>query len=319
MRIAITGGAGFIGSNLCDYLLKQEQKIICVDNLTTGSKNNIRNCLKNPSFRFYKCDIREKNKLEKIFIKEKIELIYHYAAVVGVKRILENPSEVLDVNINGTLNVLESALKCGAQKFVNISSSEVYGNQRDLPEKETNPLNAEFPYAISKLKSEKNTQLYYEKHGLKTTSLRLFNVYGPRQDYTPYGFVVGIFINKTLSNKPPPIFGDGLQTRDFTYIMDNIEPTVIAGESDSADGKVINIGTGRQTSILSLAELVLELCGNKDLKPVFKSPIDFEIRHRVADISLMKSILKYQPNYDLRKGLELTIEWYKKSKGKLKI
>ena len=315
MYIAVTGGAGFIGSSLCDYLLKQEKKVICLDNLTTGSKNNIKSCLRHPNFKFFKCDIRDRNKLEKIFRQEKIDIIYHYAAVVGVKRTLENPSEVLDVNINGTVNVLEVALKCDCQKVINISSSEVYGDPIDLPEKETSPLNAELPYAISKLKSEKHAQIYNEKYDLNTTSLRLFNVYGPRQNYSPYGFVVGIFINQILNNKSPTIFGDGLQTRDFTYLEDNIIPTVIAGESDAANGEVLNIAAGKQVTILKLAELILELCDRKNLNPVFKPPLEFEIKHRFADISKMKNILEYKPKYELSEGLELTIDWYKKNMG----
>jgi nucleoside-diphosphate-sugar epimerase len=313
MRIAVTGGAGFIGSNLCDYLLKQGKKVVCIDNLTTGSKKNIKFFLSDPNFRFYKCDIRDKDKLEKIFRQEKPDLIYHYAAIVGVKRTLENPSEVLDVNINGTVNVLATALKCKCQKVVNISSSEVYGEPIELPEKETSLINAKLPYAISKLKSEKYAQLYYEKHGLNTTSLRLFNVYGPRQDSSPYGFVVAIFINHVFNNKSPIVFGDGSQTRDFTYLEDNIIPTVMAGESDVTNGEVINISSGKQITILKLAELILKLFNKENLDPIYKPPREFEIKHRLADISKMKKILKYKPKYELKQGLELTIDWYKKN------
>lgn len=312
MRISVTGGAGFIGSHLCEYLLKQGHEVVCLDNFSTGTKENIAPLLDNHNFKFFHCDIKDMAKLVEIFKQEAIELVYHYAAIVGVKRTLENPKEVLEVNINGTVNVLEAALKSGCQKVVNISSSEVYGNPVEVPEKEDSPKNVDLPYAISKLLTEKYAQIYYEKYGLKTTSMRLFNVYGPRQNSTPYGFVVGIFIKWVLQDKPPIIYGDGFQTRDFNYIGDCIIPTVIAGESDAGNGMVFNIAAGKPITILDLAELIIEICDkNSKLKPAFEPERDFEIRHRFADISKMRTVLGYKPQYDLKKGLKLTVEWYK--------
>lgn len=312
MHIAITGGAGFIGTHLGEYLLKQKHKVICLDNLSSGIRENIANLSNNAGFKFYHCDIREKGKLEEIFKQEKVEVVYHYAAVVGVKKTLENPEEVLDVNIRGTLNVLQAAVSSGCQKVVNISSSEVYGNPVEIPEKEDSPKNIDLPYAISKLASEKYAHIYYQKYGLKTVSLRLFNVYGPRQNSTPYGFVVGIFVKRALQNQPPIIYGDGFQTRDFTYIEDCVVPTVIAGESDAANGEVFNIAAGKPVTILDLAELVIQLC-DKDLVPIFEPEREFEIRHRFADISKMRRILGYKPKCDLKEGLKATIEWYRQN------
>ena len=312
MHILVTGGAGFIGSHLCEKLLKRGNKVVCLDNLSTGSIANIAPLLDNQNFKHYQCDVREKNNLLEIFKQEEVELIYHLAAVVGVKRTVENPKDVLEVNINGTVNVLEAALKSGCQKVANISSSEVYGNPVEVPENENSPKNVELPYAISKLVAEKYAQIYYEKYGLKTTSLRLFNVYGPRQEATPYGFVVGIFIKRVLQDKPPIIYGDGFQTRDFTYIEDCILPTIVAGESESANGEVFNIAAGKPVTILDLAELIIEMCG-KNLNPVFEPEREFEIRHRFADVSKMRTIIGYKPKFDLKEGLKFTIEWYKQN------
>lgn len=312
MRVAITGGAGFIGSHLCERLIKQRHEVVCLDNFTTGSNKNIAHLLENQNFKLFECDVRDKNKIAGIFQQEEVDLVYHCAAVVGVKRTLANPKEVFEVNINGTINVLDAALKSGCQKVVNISSSEVYGNPVEVPQKEDSPKNVDLPYAISKLVSEKYAQIYYQRHGLKTTSLRLFNVYGPRQDNTPYGFVVGIFIKRVLQGESPVIHGDGFQTRDFNYIDDCIIPIVIACESDAANGEVFNIAAGKPITILDLSELIIELSG-EDLRPSFEPKREFDIGHRFADISKMRRILNYKPKYDLKEGLKLTIKWYKQN------
>ena len=310
MKVLITGGAGFIGSHLCEYFINKKDNVVCVDNFLSGNKRNIAKISKNENFTFYECDILNREKIFEIFKREEIDLVYHFAALVGVKRTLERPKEVFDVNINGTMNILDASLECGAQKVVNISSSEVYGNPVEVPEKETSPKNVELPYAISKLVGEKYAQIYYEKFGLKTTSLRLFNVYGPRQDSTPYGFVVGIFIKNVLNNQPPVIFGDGFQTRDFTYIDDVKNALVIAGTSDKSNGESFNIAAGKPITILDLAELIIEIC-DKKLSPVFEPERPFEIRHRFSDVTKMRTVLEYKPKIEIKKGLELTIDWYK--------
>ena len=312
MNIVVTGGAGFIGSHLCEHLLDDGHYVICLDNFYTGSRENILQLMErdNENFKLIECDVRDEGKLKGIFKEESIDHVYHLAAVVGVKRTLENPKEVLDVNIKGAENVLEAALNSGCKKVVNISSSEVYGNPVEVPEREESPKNVELPYAIAKLLGEKYSEIYYKKYGLKTTSLRLFNVYGPRQEATPYGFVVGIFIKRVLEAKSPIIFGDGFQTRDFNYIEDCVNPMILAGERSVADGKVFNIAAGKPITILDLAELIIELSG-KELEPMFETEREFEIRHRFADISKMRTILGYKPKYELKKGLELTIDWYK--------
>jgi len=312
LNILVTGGAGFIGSHLCEKLLKEGNYVVCLDNYSTGSKNNILHLLENQNFKEIKCDILEREILKKILNEESIELIFHEAAFVGVLRTLEDPKKVFDVNIKGTEHVFEAAISTGCKKVVYASSSEVYGEPMKIPEKENDPKNVKLPYSIAKLAGEKLSDYYYRKHGLKTTSLRYFNVYGPRQDSTPYGFAVAIFIKRVLQNKPPIIFGNGSATRDFTYIEDNINATLAAGKKDSANGEVINIGTGQETKIIDLANMIITLC-EKKLEPKFENERLHEIKHRVADISMMKKILGYTPKYKIEEGLKLTINWYKKN------
>lgn len=312
MRILVTGGAGFIGGHLCERLLEKGENVICLDNFYSGKEENIKHLLDNRNFELVRSDIRNQEELNKVLKRGKIELIYHLAAVVGVKRTLENPKEVLDVNIEGTKSVLQSAFACGCEKVVNVSSSEVYGNPIEVPEREESPKNVELPYAVAKLVGEKYADIYYKKYGLKTTSLRLFNIYGPRQDSTPYGFVVGIFIGRVLTNEPPIIYGNGFQTRDFNYIDDCVEAMILAGEKDIANGEVLNIAAGRPITILDLATSIITLCG-KNLEPIFRPEREYEIRHRFADTSKMRTVLGYKSKIELEQGLKVTLEWYKKN------
>ncbi len=306
----VTGGAGFIGSHLCEELLKEGNRVISIDNFATGASSNISHLGGNSEFESIKCDILDREKTEKILKENTIDTVFHYAAVVGVKRTLENPMDVLNVNIEGTRSILEAALNAGCRKVVYASSSEVYGHPIEVPEREDSPKNVELPYAIAKLVGEKLARVYNDNYGLRTTSLRLFNVYGPRQNSTPYGFVVGIFIDRVLKNRPPIIYGDGFATRDFTFIKDNIAPTIIAAKSRAANGEVFNIAAGKPVTMLDLAELIIELCG-KELKPDFQPKRPLDIKHRFADISKMRTILGYKPEYDLRTGLKITIDWYR--------
>jgi len=312
--ILVTGGSGFIGSHLCEKLLAGGNHVVCLDNFLTGSMENIRHLMENKEFELVRCDIMEKAKMMKVF-KNGVDLVFHEAAVVGVKLTMEKPKLVLDANITGTRNVLDCALDSGCKKFVSASSSEVYGEPVEIPEKEDNVLNAKLPYAVAKLTGEKYCRAYYDEHGLNTTSLRYFNVYGPRQNSTPYGFVVGIFIQRALEGKPPVIFGDGTQTRDFTYIDDCIKATILASKSNKAEGEYLNIGTGVRVEIKDLAERIIGM-SSKNLKPEFAPEREHEIRHRQADITKMKKILGFLPRFDLNRGLKLTMDWYSENPPK---
>lgn len=307
-KYLVTGGAGFIGSHMVKRLLKEGNEVVCFDNLSTGSLDNIRDFKENPNFQFIQGNILDIKALNNSF--KNVEYVFHYAAVVGVKRTIENPLDVLNTNIEGTRNVLELSVKYGVEKVIFASSSEVYGDPVEIPERENGHVNAKLPYAISKLVGENYCRAYYEKFGLKTTSLRFFNVYGPGQESTPYGFVVGIFIRQALSNQPITIFGDGVQTRDFVFIADNVNDSMIAAEKNTTNGEVLNIGTGKPTTILDLAEEIVDIVGN-NVEMRFLPEREGDIKHRFTDISKMRKLLEYKPRYKLREGLEITVDWYK--------
>jgi len=305
----VTGGAGFIGSHLCEALIRKGHKVICFDNLSTGSLKNIQNLNNNLNFKFIKGDVIKKSEIEKAF-SENIDYVFHYAATVGVKRTLENPLLVLD-DIDGMRNILELSRIKDAKKVVFSSSSEVYGDPVEFPESEESHTNAKLPYAVTKLMSEKYMQAYHKLYNLPTVSLRLFNVYGPKQESTPYGFVVGIFIKSILNNMKIPIFGDGSQTRDFVFIQDNINATLKCLETEKCNGEVINIGTGKPTSIIDLAETVARVLKKEKIEFEFLPTREYEIKHRFPDITKMKRILDYKHIFSIEEGLRETISWFK--------
>lgn len=309
-KVLVTGGAGFIGSHLCETLLETGNEVVCVDNLSMGSLGNVKN-FEGENFKFVKGDVTVFNDLKRIFNEGNFDFVFHEAAVVGVKRTLENPLSVLR-DIEGVKNVLELSKESGVEKLIFSSSSEVYGNPVEIPEREDGHVNAKFPYATVKLIGGQYCRAYYDTYGLKTTSLRFFNVYGPRQESTPYGFVVGIFIRQALQDMAPAIFGDGSQTRDFVYVKDNVGLTILAAESKRTDGEVLNIGTGKPTTLIDLAELIIELCGKEGkLTPQFLPERPHEIKHRFPDISKVMRLLNSRPKYRLEDGLKETIEYYR--------
>lgn len=307
--ILVTGGAGFIGSHLTDRLLELKARVIVVDNFSTGKREYLKNALKNKNLKIIKADVNNFKVLEKIFKNHKIDYIFHYAALLGVKRLEEKPLEILE-DIAGIKNIFKLSLSHKIKKIVFASSSEVYGQPVSLPEREDGVYNPRDVYALVKLVGENLVEIYYKNHGLPACALRLFNVYGPRQNSSPYGFVVGIFITQVLNNKRPTIFGDGHQTRDFIFIKDNVEAAIRALLSPETNGEIINVGIGRQTTILDLAERIIRLSG-KNLKPKFLSERKIDIRYRCPDVAKMKRLLKFFPKYSFDEGLRITYEWYK--------
>jgi len=307
----VTGGAGFIGSHLCEALLGKGNKVICFDNLSTGKTENISGIKNNANFIFIKGDANKIKDIEPVFKENNIEGVFHYAAVVGVKRTMENPLSVLE-DISGIKNILELSLQNGKPKVVFSSSSEVYGEPKELPEKEDGPKNPISPYATVKLAGENFLEAYRLQHDLKTCSLRFFNVYGPKQESSDYGFVVGIFIKQVLNGKSPIVFGDGTQTRDFVYIEDNIEASIRAMESDESVGQIINIGAGNPVTIYDLANLVINCSNQKGkIKPEFAENKRIDIKHRSPEISKMIKLLGFHPAVSLEAGLKKTIDYYK--------
>ena len=307
MKSLITGGAGFIGSHLAEALLEKGHEVICFDNMSTGKPKNIEHLKDNSNFSFVEGDANT-DQLDAVFKNHKFDWVFHYAAVVGVKRTLENPMLVLK-DIEGIKNILKLSKEGNVKKVMFASSSEVYGHPVEVPEREDGVINASLPYAAVKLIGEKFMESYYQEYGLKTCSLRLFNVYGPRQIDTDYGFVVGIFIKQALANQQPTVFGDGTQTRDFVYVKDNVNTTIEAAKSDKTNGEVINLGNGNETSVLELAKNVIEVSGKK-LEPKFMESRDDEIKRRSPDVTKMKQLIDYETQYSLEAGLKKTMEWY---------
>ena len=314
--VLITGGAGFIGSHLCERIIEMGAKVICFDNLFTGKHENISHLENNQNFVFVFGDANNyKNLHEEVFKKYKIDYIFHYAAVLGVKRVRENPFLVLP-DIMGIENILTLAKEFGVKKIVFASSSEAYGYTPELPLREdqgqeiiNNQHNSVHLYALVKLMGEKMMKIYNDVYNMPTCSLRFFNVFGPRQESSSYGFVVGIFIEQIINNEAPTVFGDGYQTRDFIYIKDNVDIAISALLIPETNGEVINVGIGRQTTIIDLAEKLIRISGKK-LKPKLSPMGKAEIKYRSPDMTKMRKILKKTIQDNLDENLKITYEYY---------
>ena len=316
-NILITGGAGFIGSHLCERLIKEGANVIVFDDLSTGKLENLKEVTGNPHFKFIQGDVNVYEDIRDVFLVNKIDYVFHLASVVGVKRVQETPLIVFK-DIDGYKNILELSLIKGVKKIVYSSSSEAYGEPVTLPEKEDGVHNpgTRDTYALTKLVGENMFLGYSDKHKLPTTALRFFNVYGPRQESSAYGFVTGVFIRQVLDGKSPTVYGDGMMTRDFIYIDDNIESQIRALLRDETNGHVINVGMGRQTTILDLAEKIIRISGREDLQPEFVESKRIDIRYRCPDVAKMKELIDYTPQVGLDEGLKRTFDWYKANYSK---
>ena len=307
-KALVTGGAGFIGSHLVEALLKEDCEVIVIDDLSSGRLENIRSYQSLEEFSFIKGSILDVDLLKKVM--RDVDVVYHQAAIRSVPKSIEMPSTVNEVNVTGTLRLLDQALESGVDRFIYASSSSVYGEVETLPKVEDLPTVPASPYGTSKLAAEHYCRVFNKVYGLKTVSLRYFNVYGPRQPYGPYSGVIILFIGRALRGEPPTIFGDGDQTRDFTHVDDVIQANLLASKPQAPFGEAINIGAGRQTPINTLAQIILELTGRTDLTPVYTSPRIGDIKHSLADISLAKKLLGYEPRVSLHQGLAKLVKWY---------
>lgn len=312
--VLVTGGAGFIGSHLAERLLKQGARVIVFDDLSTGKLENLAEAKKNPNFKFIQGDINVYDEIRDVFLMNDIDYVFHLAAVVGVKRVQETPL-ICFKDIDGYKNILDLSLIKGVKKIVFSSSSEAYGEPVSLPEREDgvhNPGRRD-TYALTKLVGENMFLGYNDQRGLPATALRFFNVYGPRQESSAYGFVTGVFIRQVLEGKSPTVYGDGMMTRDFIYIDDNIEAQIRALLADKTNGHVINIGMGRQTTILDLAEKIIQISGREDIQPAFVQGKRTDIRYRCPDITKMRELIDYVPQVGLDEGLKKTFDWYRQN------
>jgi len=306
MKYVVTGGAGFIGSHLAECLVDWGHDVTVIDNLFSGRKENIRHLFDNPHFHFVQGSITNPDLLEDVF--RGADGIFHQAAIPSVPRSIKDPVATNDANVNGTLRVLVAAKECGVKKVVYASSSSVYGDTPTLPKVEGMTPNPKSPYAVSKLAAEYYCRVFSEVYEIKTVALRYFNVFGPRQDpESQYAAVIPRFITRTLAGKPPIIYGDGNQTRDFTYVKDIVQANVKAMERD-AQG-VFNVAYNQRISLLSLVDIIAEETRMK-VNPVFEPPRPGDIHDSQADITAARNAFGYAPEYTVRSGLKETIAWY---------
>ncbi len=306
-KVLVTGAAGFVGSNLTNKLLELGAEVTGIDNFFNGKLENLEESLENKNFHFKKGDIRDLNFL--IDILKDIEIVYHEAAFTSVPQSILMPDSCNDVNVNGTLNVLNASRQRDIEKIIFASSSSVYGDLPALPKKEDMKRLPISPYGVAKLACEAYMQSYYEVYGLNTVSLRYFNVYGPRQKDSPYSGVIAIWLGRLIKNKDLIIFGDGEQSRDFTYINDVVQANLLAMENN-ASGEIINIGAGSPIKLTDLAKLALKITNKKELKIIYADPRPGDILHSFADISKAKKLIKFQPKFTQKKGLRDYFTWY---------
>ena len=286
MKVLITGGAGFIGSSLADALLeKRNYEIVLVDNLLTGKMENLP---AHPGCRFIKCDVNNYDDIAPIFLAFRFDYVFHYAAVVGVKRTLENPVMVLN-DLQGIRNVLNLSKNTGVKRVFFSSSSEVYGEPVQLPQHEhTTPLNSRLPYAVVKNVGESFCRAYEKEYGLEYTLFRFFNTYGPKQSSD---FVISKFLDAAQLNEDITIYGDGLQTRTFCYIKDNIEACISAMENPLFINDIVNVGNDETYTILDLANIIIQLTGSSSKIIHLPSLPEGDMTRRQPDISNMKKLL----------------------------
>ena len=306
MKVVVTGGAGFIGSNLAEELIKKHE-VTVIDNLLTGRKENLDQIIER--INFIEGSITDLDLLKKTF--SGADTVFHQAAIPSVQRSVDNPIASNEANVEGTLKVLVAARDCAARKIVFASSSSVYGDTPTLPKKEDMKPNPKSPYAVAKISGEYYCRVFSEVYGLKTACLRYFNVYGPRQDpKSEYAAVIPRFVTRILAGKQPVIYGDGGQTRDFTFVKDVVKANILAGESE-AEG-VFNIACGKRISLNELAGMIMEIVGRK-VEPVYDKPRAGDIRDSLADISAARKAIGYNPDYDMNSGLKETIKWFQRS------
>lgn len=300
LRTLVTGGAGFIGSHLADRLMKEDYEVVVLDNFFSGKIENIKHHLDSGEFSLIKGDVRDSDDI-KDAIRD-VDTVFHLAAIASVPISVENPLLVNDVNVRGTLNLLKASLEAHVERFIYASSCAVYGEPRYLPIDERHPTSPMSPYAASKLAAEYYCKVFYENYGLNTLCLRYFNVYGARQVGGAYSGVITQFVDRLKQRKPPIIYGDGQQTRDFVHVSDAVEANLLALDCQGS-GRVINVGSGISTTINELAGVLMGLSGKDDLKPVYDSPRRGDIRSSCADINMAKRALGYRPMVTLEEGL----------------
>ncbi len=306
MKIVITGGAGFIGSHLAEYWSNQGAEVHIIDSLRSGFEKNIKEF---SNVVFHKGSIV--NKELTLEVLKNTDYVFNLAALVSVPESLEKPEECIDINVKGLLNILDAAKVHKVKKVVHSSSAAIYGDDPRLPKDISMRPKPQTPYGITKLDGEYYLQMYFEQYGLPTTSLRYFNVFGPRQDpKSQYAAAIPIFVFKALKNEPITIYGDGEQTRDFVYVKDVVKANVLAAEKEKVTG-VFNVANEKAITINELAKLIIKTTNSKS-KIIYEDERPGDIKHSLASIKETRENLNFEPSYDLISSLETTIKYFEK-------
>lgn len=304
MKVVVTGGAGFIGSHVVEHWTDKGADVHVIDNLRSGFEKNL-NLFKD--VKFHNGSITNKSLTEKVL--ENTDYVFNFAALISVPESLEKPDECIDINVKGLLNILDSAKLNGVKKVVHSSSAAIYGDDPRLPKDTTMRPKPQTPYGITKLDGEYYLQMYYEQYGLNTTSLRYFNVFGPRQDpKSQYAAAIPIFVFKALRNEPITIYGDGEQTRDFVYVKDVVQANVLAAENEDVIG-VFNVANENAITINELAKLIIKTT-NSESKIIYEETRPGDIKHSLASIKDTREQLNFNPSHDLISSLETTIRYF---------
>jgi len=308
-KFLVTGGAGFIGSNICRKLVSQGRFVRVVDNLLTGKKSNLASIL--DKIDFMEADMGDE-RVARSAMKD-IDVVLHEGALPSVPRSVDDPAATHRHCVDATFTLLLAARDARVKRFVYASSSSAYGDTPTLPKVETMMPAPLSPYAAAKLVGEYYCSVFYKVYGLQTISLRYFNVFGPNQDPTSqYAAAIPAFVTSILKDKPPTIYGDGEQSRDFTYVDSVVDANLLAARAKQTKGEVINIACGEAVTVNEIIDMINELLG-KNIKPIHTTPRPGDVKHSLADITLAKKLIGFTPKISFRQGLEKAIDWYRKN------
>jgi nucleoside-diphosphate-sugar epimerase len=307
----VTGGAGFIGSHIASALAVSGARVRVIDDLSTGHRENLEDIV--GDFDFIQSSLTNETELSHAL--EDVELVFHEAAIPSVPRSVENPRETHTACVDATFSLLAMAREKNVRRVVYAASSSAYGDQPTLPKQEAMLPEPLSPYAVAKLVGEYYCQVFTRVYGLETVSLRYFNVFGPRQDpSSQYSGVISRFISALLSGERPVIYGDGEQSRDFTYIDNVVEANLRAAETEKGIGQIINIANGERITLNQLLDELKSLTGKSEVKADYQPTRSGDVRHSLADITRARELLGFEPRVGLREGLQLTIDWWKQSR-----
>jgi nucleoside-diphosphate-sugar epimerase len=309
--VLVTGGAGFIGSHIAAACAARGARVRVIDDLSTGYRENIDEI--GGKVDFFQASLTDEEALRRAL--EDVELVYHEAAIPSVPRSVANPAETHRACVDATFSLLLAARERGVRRVIYAASSSAYGDQPELPKRETMRPEPLSPYAVAKLVGEYYAQVFTRTYNLETVCLRYFNVFGPRQDpSSQYSGVISRFISALLSDEPPIIYGDGEQSRDFTYIANVVDANLRAAETTAGVGRVINVANGERITLNELLEVVKKLVEKPAIKPEYREPRAGDVRHSLADITRAREMLGYEPRVGLEEGLRLTIDWWQQSR-----